>query len=246
MAGFVPMIGPMDANETRLGASPVSVMMVEDPATTHELLAQFLAASPDFSLVAEASNADDALRLAAEHRPQVVVLDWVMANGTGLKFLREGLGGARPPRVLVVSGTTTDLAVREALSNGAKGYLEKTANFSEFAEAMRAMADGKVYLSGEVAKAVHRMSGRSEPAAMAATLSALELAVLKDLAEGCSSREIGLRLGISVRTVGNHRARLTQKTGLGTIAQLTLHAVRLGLVDGPVPRPESNGELRGT
>lgn len=240
------MMGPMHSNEMSVGAAPVSVMIVEAHATIHELLAQFLAASPNFTVVAEAANADEALRLAAEHRPQVVVLDWVLANGTGLKFLREGLGGARPPRVLVFSGTTTDRAVREVLSNGAKGYLESPANFSEFAEAMRALADGKVYLSAEVAKAVHRMSGRSEPAAMDAILSARELAVLKDLAEGCSSREIGVRLGISVRTVGNHRAKIAQKTGLGTVAQLTLHAVRLGLVDGPVARRESNGELAGT
>ena len=240
------MMGPMHSNETSLGASPVSVMIVEDHTTIRELLAQFLAASPRFAVVAEASTADEAIRLAAEHRPQVVVLDWVLSSGTGLKFLREGMGGAQPPRVLVFSGNTTDLAVREALSNGAKGYLEKTAKFSEFTEAMRAMADGKVYLSADVAKAVHRMSCRSEPGQLDATLSARELEVLKDLAEGFSSKEIGRRLGISVRTVGNHRAKITQKTGLGTIAQLTLHAVRLGLVDGPKARHEIDGELTGT
>ena len=213
--------------------APVRVMIVEDQTAIRQLLAQFVSASPGFAVVAEASTAEEALRLAEEHRPQVVVLDWILPNGTGLKYLRDGLGGAQPPRVLVFSGSTTDLSVREALSNGAKGYLEKTAKFAEFSAAMCAMAEGKVYLSPEVALAVHRMSCHPGANGVTVALSARELEVLKGLAEGGSSKEIAIRLGISIRTVGNHRARIAQKTGLGSVAQLTLHAVRLGLVDGP-------------
>jgi len=208
-------------------------MIVEDQTAIRHLLAQFLAAAPGFTVVAEATDAEEALRLAARTRPQIVVLDWILPGGTGLKFLREGLKGPQPPRVLVFSGTVSDLAVREALSNGAKGYLEKTAKFDEFVEAMQAMAEGKVYLSPEVAKAVHRMACQSEAGELSAALSEREREVLGGIAEGLSSKEIAGRLRISIRTVGNHRARISQKTGLGSIAQLTLHAVRLGLVDGP-------------
>lgn len=217
-------------------------MIVEDQTAIRQLLAQFLAAAPGFAVVAEAADADEALRLAAEHRPQVVVLDWILPGGTGLKFLREGLSGPQPPRVLVFSGSSTDLAVREALSNGAKGYLEKTAKFTEFTEALCAMAEGRVYLSPEVAKAVHRMACHTEVDSLNVTLSERELEVLRSLAQGLSSKEIATRLGISVRTVGNHRARIAQKTGLGSIAQLTLHAVRLGLVDGPAVTQADAGE----
>ncbi len=227
------MSGMYPSNVSSVG-STVSVMIVEDQIAIRQLLAQYVAASPGFSVVAEASDAEEALRLAAQHRPQVVVLDWVLSKGTGLRFLREGLQGEHPPRVLVFSGNTTDLAVREALSNGAKGYLEKTAKFSEFTAALSAMAEGKVYLSDAVAKAVHRMSCQAEPGETKAALSEREIEVLRSLAQGMASKEIAMRLGISIRTVGNHRARISRKTGLGSIAQLTLHAVRLGLMEEPV------------
>jgi DNA-binding NarL/FixJ family response regulator len=205
-------------------------MIVEDQTAIRQLIARFLEASQGFIVVAEAATAEEALQLAERHRPQVVVLDWILPGGTGVKFLREGLRGENPPRVLVFSGTTTDLAIREALTHGAKGYLEKTAKFAEFTAAMRAMAEGRVYLSPDIAKAVHRMSCAPQSAGLETDLTPRELEVLRSLAEGLSSKEIATRLGISIRTVGNHRARIAQKTGLGSIAQLTLHAVRLGLV----------------
>lgn len=225
---------PTGSNSPDSSDALVSVMIVEDQTAIRQLLAQFLAACSGFKVVAEANDADEALRLAAKHRPQIVVLDWVLPNGTGLKFLQAGLGGENPPRVLVFSGNANDLAVREALSNGAKGFLEKSAKFAEFTEAMQAMAEGRVYLSAPVARAVHRMSCRIEPVDQQGGLSEREIEVLRGLARGLSSKEIAQQLGISIRTVGNHRARIAQKTGLGSIAQLTLHAVRLGLVEEQV------------
>lgn len=239
------MMRTMYPNDVSSAGSPVRVLIVEDQIAIRQLLAQYLAASPGFAVVAEAGDAEEALRLAEQHQPQVVVLDWVLSKGTGLRFLREGLQGEHPPRVLVFSGNTTDLAVREALSNGAKGFLEKTAKFSEFTEAMCAMAEGKVYLSDSVARAVHRMSCQPEPSEISAVLSEREIEVLRSLAQGMASKEIALRLGISIRTVGNHRARISHKTGLGSIAQLTLHAVRLGLVEEPVARSEAEADPAG-
>ncbi len=211
----------------------VSIMVVEDQTAIRQLLAQYIAAVPGFRVVAEAADVDEALRLAAERKPQIVVLDWVLPGGTALKFLREGLGGDTPPRVLVFSGNSTDLALREAFSHGAKGFLEKTASFNEFTDALRAMVEERVYMSPLVMRAVHRMSSRPEPVEGTPTLSARELEVLRYLAEGLTSKAIAAKLGISVRTVGNHRARITQRTGLGSIAQLTLHAARLGLLQQP-------------
>jgi len=221
----------MQFDEVRNPDTPVSVMIVEDQTAIRQLLARYISSTPGYQVVAEASDIDEALRLAAQHHPKIVVLDWMLPSGTGLKFLREGLGGAEPPRVLIFSGNTSDAAVREALSNGAKGYLEKCAEFGEFNEAMRAMTEGRVYLSADIAEAVHRMSCHPEPGEFKAELSDRELEVLRAVAEGHSSKEIAERLGISIRTVGTHRARITQKTGLGSIAQLTMHAVRLGLMD---------------
>ena len=89
-------------------------------------------------------------------------------------------------------------------------------------------------MSPLVMRAVHRMSARPEPVEEKTALSDRELEVLRYLAEGLTSKAIAAKLGISVRTVGNHRARITQRTGLGSIAQLTLHAARLGLLQQPL------------
>lgn len=228
-------------NHPAASAQPTtaSVMIVEDETAIRQMLARFLAGTPRFSVVAEAADATEAVRLGREHQPQIVILDWIMPGGSGLKFLREGLAGPRPPRVLVFSGNTTDHAVRDAFNFGAKGFLEKGASFAEFTAAMEAMADGRVYMSSEVVRAVHRMSCRPEKAAAATNLTVREREVLVGLAEGKTSKEIASDLGVSLRTVGNVRTRITQKTGIGSIAQLTLHAVALGLVDGPAERPET-------
>jgi DNA-binding NarL/FixJ family response regulator len=223
----------MFSNDASAAADPVRVMIVDDHASVRQLLSFYLTKDTGFSIVAEAADTDEALRLGALHRPQVVVLDWMLRGGTGLKYLREGLSGENPPRVLVFSSDTSDGAVRDALNNGAKGYLEKTAALSEFTAAITAVAEGRVYLSAEIEQAVHRMSCQPQTMEVTSELSDREVEVLKLVAEGMSSKDIATLLGISVRTVGSHRARISQKTGLTSIAQFTLHAVRLGLTQQP-------------
>ena len=192
-------------------------MVVEDQTAIRQLLVQYIAAVPGFVVVAEASNVDEALSLAAERKPEIVVLDWVLPGGTALKFLREGMSGETPPRVLVFSGNSSDLALREAFSHGAKGFLEKTASFAEFTDALHAMVEKRVYMSPTVMRAVHRMSSHPEPIDANSALSARELEVLRYLAEGMTSKAIAAKLGISIRTVGNHRTRIAQRTGLGRL-----------------------------
>jgi DNA-binding NarL/FixJ family response regulator len=187
---------------------------------------------PGFVVVGEAGSVDEALAVANATKPKVVILDWMLLGGLGLQFLRS-VRVDPPPYVLVFSANTTDLAIREALAAGAKGYLEKTAAFSEFTAALKAVSAGQTYLGPEVARGVHRLISNPERAASAPELSPRERDVLRFLAEGHSSKEIAECLGLSVRTVENHRARITRRTGLRSIAQLTLHAVRLGLIESP-------------
>lgn len=212
----------------------VTVLIVEDQTAIREMLAAFVRAMPGFRVVGEAGDVQEALRVAAETTPRVVVLDWMLLGGLGLEFLRS-VRISPPPYVLIFSANTTDLAVRESLAAGAKGYLEKTANFSEFTIALRAVAAGKAYLGPAIAQSVRRLVRGPERAENSTDLTARERDVLRFLAEGLSSKQIAARLGLSIRTVENHRARITRRTGLHSVAQLTLHAVRLGLVESPAP-----------
>lgn len=212
----------------------ISVLIVEDQTAIREMLATYLAALPRFTVAGQAGNVDEALRIAAVAKPRVVVLDWMLLGGLGLDFLRE-VRIDPPPHVLIFSANTTDLAVREALAAGARGYIEKTASFSEFTSALLAVADGRTYLGPAIARSVQRIVRNPERIETSLEISPREREVLRLLAEGLSSKEIADLLSLSVRTVENHRASITRRTGLRSIAQLTLHAIRLGLIEAPSP-----------
>ncbi len=214
--------------------SPVPVLIVEDQTAIRQMLVAFVAAMPGFVVVGEAGSVEEALTVANATKPRVVVLDWMLLGGLGLDFLRS-VRVDPPPYVLIFSANTTDLAVRESLAAGAKGYLEKTAAFSEFTAALKAVGAGQTYLGPAIARGVRRLITNPETTSLTPELSPRERDVLRFLAEGLSSKEIAESLGLSVRTVENHRASITRRTGLKSIAQLTLHAVRLGLVEVPSP-----------
>ncbi|MCX6953245.1 MAG: response regulator transcription factor [Verrucomicrobia bacterium] len=207
-------------------------MIVEDQTAIRHMLSAFVAAMPGFAVVGEAGDVPEALKIAEQTRPRVVVLDWMLLGGVGLDFLRA-VRLDPPPHVLVFSANTTELAVREALAAGAQGYIEKTASFTEFTQALKAVAEGRTYLGPEVSKTVQRIVTNPEKAEVNPELSVRERDVLRFVAEGLSSKEIAECLGLSVRTVENHRASITRRTGLRSVAQLTLHAVRLGLIPMP-------------
>lgn len=208
----------------------IGVMIVEDQTAIRHMLAAFIAAMPAFTVVGEAGDITEALAVAESCRPRVVVLDWMLLDGVGLEFLRA-VRIDPPPHVLVFSANTTELAVREALAAGAKGYIEKTASFSEFTTALSAVARASTYLGPAVSQAVRRIGLKPERMVATSELSARERDVLRFVAEGMSSKEIAERLGRSVRTIENHRANIMRRTGLKSVAQLVLYAVRLGLID---------------
>ena len=217
-------------------------MIVEDQTAIRHMLSAFVAAMPGFRVVGEAGDVPAALRIAEQCRPRVVVLDWMLLGGVGLDFLRA-MRVDPPPHVLVFSANTTELAVREALAAGAQGYIEKTASFTEFTQALQAVSGGRTYLGPEVSKTVQRLVANPEKAEINPELSVRERDVLRFVAEGLSSKEIAECLGLSVRTVENHRASITRRTGLRSVAQLTLHAVRLGLI--PMPTAPDTKDNKG-
>ena len=201
------------------------------------MLATFVGGMEGFKVVGEASDTATALGLVARLKPRVVVLDWMLVGGIGLDFLRA-LKDTGLPEVLVFSANTTDMAVREAIASGARGYIEKTASFPEFAAALRAVSTGNPYFGPVAAQAVRRIVLGADRAPAPGHLTARENDVLRLLAQGLSSREIAQRLDLSPRTVENHRASISRRTGLNSVAQLTLHAVKLGLIPNPVESSE--------
>jgi DNA-binding NarL/FixJ family response regulator len=225
----------------------IGVMIVEDQTAMREMLALVVAHLPGFEMVAETGEVGEALRLVRERQPRIVVLDWLLqGGGTGLDFLRGLKDCPQPAKVLVFSATATEYVVREALTHGAKGFIEKSASVADFTVALRVVADGGVHFGPTVSETMQRLVRRPDRDEQNTVLTPRECEVLRHIAEGLGSREIAARLGLSVRTVDNHRANITDKTGLHSIAQLTLYAVQLGLISGAVNRgPVSRGQAPG-
>jgi DNA-binding NarL/FixJ family response regulator len=203
--------------------------VVEDQTAIGEMLARFVGSQPGFHVQGRARSLAEAMAALAD-KPSLIILDWMLPDGTGLELLRAVRNQGLASRALIFSANTTEMAVRQALAAGASGYVEKTATFAEFTAALRAVATGQTYLGQGVAQMVRRLVREPAPMSGAKSLTARESEVLRLVGEGCASKQIAALLGLSVRTVENHRASIMRKTGLRSAAQLAVHAVQLGLV----------------
>lgn len=133
------------------------IMLVEDQTTIREMLSEVLARMPEFQVVAQAGNLEEALRLACEAQPEIIILDWLFPGGGGLEFLRAMRPLRVPGHVIVLTGNTTEEAVGEALMYGARGFFEKTGNLDEFLHALHTVAAGGAYFGPEAAAIVDRL-----------------------------------------------------------------------------------------
>lgn len=219
---------------------PCSVLIVEDHTLVRDLLSTYVVSVAGFSLLGSVSGIEDALAITAEKQPNLVILDWMLADGFGRDYLRrlpsiaKTSASTSKPKVLVVSASTSEATVRDAISLGAVGFIEKTASFSEFRQSLQSVSIGVPHFGPLVAKALQRIVRDPERFQGKVEITPRECDILRYIAQGLSSKEIAATLGLSIRTVENHRASIFRRTGLRSIAQLTLMAVRMGLVDsGP-------------
>jgi DNA-binding NarL/FixJ family response regulator len=185
----------------------------------------------EFEVVAEASDGREGIELALEKRPDVVLMDVGLPGLSGVEATRQ-IVQARPEcKVLIVSEYDRPNFVQAALKEGALGYVLKTATPEELLAAVRAVLEGKCYLSPDIA---HHVVGRfSDPNRESSALDSLthrEREVLQLIAEGLSSKEIASQLCISTRTVDAHRSSLMTKIGSHKAAGLVRFAIREGLV----------------
>lgn len=182
------------------------------------------------SVVGETDNGESAVRLYAETTPDVVVMDVSMPGIGGLAALERLLAWDSKAKVLMLSAHHDDIVPVRALRIGASGYLCKRAAPEEFVRAVGQIAGGRRYLDPELAQtvALAQLSGSANPVE---TLTEKELSVFLKLAEGRSVNDVAADFCVSPSTVGTHLYHIKQKLNISNAAELTLVAVRNGLIE---------------
>jgi DNA-binding NarL/FixJ family response regulator len=210
----------------------VRILLADDHAVVRHGLRLTLEAEPDFEVVAEASDGAQAVEAALRGDIDLAILDIAMPRLTGIQVTRQ-LAEHRPDlRVLILSMHDNEQFFFEALRAGASGYVLKSAAHEDLVAACRATMRGEPFLYPRAVAALvreHLEQHRDEP--VPDPLSPRESEVVKLIAEGLTSREIGALLSISDKTVERHRANVLDKLGLKDRVALTRYAIRRGLVE---------------
>ena len=212
--------------------NPIRVLLADDHTLVRAGIRGLLKGLAEVEVIGEAGDGQQALRLAQDLRPDVVLLDVGMPGLNGLEVAGRLAAFDSSIRVIILSMHTSEEYVLRALRAGCAGYLLKGSAVSELEVAVRAVARGETYLSPAVSKRVvddyvTRTGGVADPLD---ALTPRQREILQLAAEGHSSKEIGQRLGVSFKTVEAHRAQLMQRLNLHDLAGLVRFAVRVGLI----------------
>lgn len=212
--------------------SACTVMVVDDHPIWREAVARDLA-DDGFDVVATADGVGAARRRAAAVRPDVVVMDMQLPDGSGVQATTEVLAVSPSSRILVLSASDERDDVLEAVKAGATGYLVKSASKNELAEAVRATAAGRAVftpsLAGLVLGEYRRIAASTKTEPAGPSLTERETEVLRFVAKGLSAKQIAERLSLSHRTVENHVQATFRKLQLANRVELTRYAIEHGL-----------------
>jgi len=207
----------------------MKILIVDDHALLREGIAALLT-SQGFSVVGMAGSGEEALEALETLQPNVVLMDIGLPGMSGMQATKLILERHPEVSVVALSGQTERRYVVDMLAAGARGYVTKGAAFEELSGAIRAVAAGRAFVSQSVTDLILRdYTGKRPHSDEDATLSKREEDVLKGVADGKTSREIGDTLGLSVTTVDSHRRHISQKLGITSVAGLTKFAIRQGL-----------------
>jgi len=207
--------------------SPIRILLAEDHQIVREGLRALLAGRADLEVVGEATDGREAVRAAVELTPDVVVMDLGLPRLHGTAAIAAILERLPDVRILVLSTHAGEEYVRSAIRTGAHGYLLKGSGLDDLVAAVKAVAAGEAFFSPAVARVLR---DHARPSGTGSTLTEREREVLRQVANGRSSREIAAGLGLSVKTVEGHRSRIMSKLEIHDLAGLVRHAVRSGLV----------------
>jgi DNA-binding NarL/FixJ family response regulator len=201
----------------------IPVLLADDHAIVRRGFRRLLEDDPQISVVGEASDGDEAIRLTADLQPRVVVMDAAMPNTNGLAATQVIARQWPDVAVLMLSMHSEQTLVRQALAAGAKGYVLKNAIDLDLAAAVKRVANGETVIDPAVDMG-HTPGEKSR-------LTPREMEVLQLICKGLSNKEIAVQLNLSANTVAVHRASIMNTVGVHKTAELVMYALQNGLVN---------------
>jgi DNA-binding NarL/FixJ family response regulator len=207
------------------------LVIIEDQTAIREMLSQILSLDPQYKIVGETGDGQAAVNLCLELKPDIIILDAKLPGLNGVEILKRISKQLRNLRVLVFSGHENPVLVREMIEAGAHGFVEKTAGLFEVKKGLEVVGNGGTYFGPAVASLLRNVLANPGISNTPDLLTDREREVLQLVAESNSTKEIAAKLGISVKTVDNHRTNLMRKLNLHDVASLTRYAMEIGLVE---------------
>ncbi len=208
-------------------ADKISVLLVDDHALVRRGFRRILEDEEDIVVNGEASDGEEAVRLAHALHPNVIVMDCALPVMNGLAATRKILEHNPKALILMLSMHSEDTWVRQSLEAGARGYMLKNALDQELVDAIRRIAAGEEVLDPQIARRTN-LKGERETG-----LTVRELEILQLIVAGLSNKEIASHLNLSANTVAVHRANIMDALGIHKTAELVVYAIRNGLVNIP-------------
>lgn len=210
----------------------VKILLADDHAIIRDGLAESMMKEEDMEVVGQAKNGLAAIEMVRKLTPDVVVMDISMPDLNGMDATREILRDFPKTRIVALSMHSTKKFVREMFKAGASAYLLKDCKYQELANAIRTVMKGKSYITPEITHVVvdsYIKTSDEDKSSVFSDLTKREREVLQLLAEGKTTKQIGMKLHISPKTVEAHRLRVMEKLDIDNIAQLTKYAIQEGL-----------------
>lgn len=212
----------------------IKIELVDDHKMIRQGLRHLLETQNDMTVVTEADNGRDAVRMAAETEPDVVVMDLNLPELNGIEATRQIRSALADVAIVCLSANASERAILDMLQAGASAFVVKESAFEELAVAIRTVSNGRTYLSPSIAgilvsDVLRHRGGGGGAGTVRGRLSPREREILQMIAEGRTTKQIALRLMVSQKTVETHRRNLMQKIKVDSVAELTKFAVREGL-----------------
>jgi NarL family two-component system response regulator LiaR len=226
--------GISESGSERQYPEKTRIMLADDHPLLRQALRDVLEKEPDFEIIAEASDGEEAVRLATELLPDVVIMDISMPKLNGLEATKQIKESCFSIAVLVLTVHSDSEHILSILRAGAGGYLTKSVYGNEVINAVRALVSGEIVLSPQVSQQIFKYAFRhtTKPKSLDSgnKLSARETEVLSLVAKGIPNKDIALRLGISLRTVKGYLAELFMKLNVASRTEAVIVGLRKGII----------------